>query len=201
MNTTSITHAEPARGTVRDLQAVVDLVEEAARWLRGKGTDQWAVPWPSKEARDERIRTSLASGSTWILRSGSTPVATITCLREGLERLWMPEEREIPALYVHRLVVSRQFAHQQIGARLIRWAEARARRGYGARFTRVDVWTTNDALHQYYKGIGFEPIRYADDWDEYPSCALFQRRIRGIGRPRKHFAYWDVKVGQVQGVT
>ena len=34
------------RGTTDDADTIIDLIDEAAGWLRGKGTDQWATPWP-----------------------------------------------------------------------------------------------------------------------------------------------------------
>ncbi|MCW2911413.1 MAG: hypothetical protein JWL68_6202, partial [Actinomycetia bacterium] len=32
------------RGTMRDADVIIGLIDEAAEWLRGKDTDQWARP-------------------------------------------------------------------------------------------------------------------------------------------------------------
>ena len=45
--------------------------------------------------------------------------------------------------------------HRSVGA-AVDWAGASAREQYQARWVRVDVWTTNHALHQYYRQQGFE---------------------------------------------
>jgi ribosomal protein S18 acetylase RimI-like enzyme len=57
---------------------------------------------------------------------------------------------------------------------LLNWAANRAVRSYGARWVRVDVWTTNKELHDYYQRQGFTLVRIRNDL-EYPSGALFQR--------------------------
>jgi hypothetical protein len=66
------------RGTVDDLGTIIRLIEEAAEWLRAKGTDQWARPWPNRAGRDSRILASLSQGKTWIGWDNGTPAATIT---------------------------------------------------------------------------------------------------------------------------
>lgn len=181
MTTTLDALDRPRPATLDDHREITNLIKEAAGWLRTKGTDQWAEPWPSPEERDERIRASLAAGSTWIVWDGANAVATVTAHRDGHERLWTPEERRQPAVYVHRLVVSRAFAGREIGARLLDWTARRAAAEYGACHTRIDVWTTNTALHAYYRQIGFTFVRYVDGWPAYPSGALFQRPIDAQG--------------------
>jgi len=179
MNTT---FDEPRLATTADLQTILNLIKEAAGWLHTMGTDQWSRPWPSRRERDDRIRDSVAAKATWILWDGATAVATITAHRDGHERLWTPEELLQPAVYLHRIVVSREYAGRRIGARLIDWATNRAALKYGARQTRIDVWATNEALHKYYEAIGFEFVRRAD-YPGYPSNALFQRPVETRGWP------------------
>ncbi|BCY13586.1 GNAT family N-acetyltransferase [Actinoplanes sp. L3-i22] len=157
-----------------DLPAIVDLIDEASSWLATKGTDQWARPWPSPAGRDARIRQGLRDRATWIIREGDFAAATVTVQRTGAGFLWTPEELAQPAVYVHRLIVARKYAGQGLGAALVDWASESAARSYGARCTRIDVWTTNTALHGYYKNIGFDFVRYANV-PGYPSSALFER--------------------------
>jgi ribosomal protein S18 acetylase RimI-like enzyme len=178
MNTTPY-RLEPA--TVNDQPTIISLIEEAAGWLNHKGTDQWAKPWPTRQGREERVRKSLDAGTTWMLWDGSTAVATITAERNGSRRLWTDEELRQPAVYVHRLVVRRTYAGGRIGTKLLDWAAALAAVENRASEVRIDVWTTNTALHRYYEGIGFTRVRTADpdadgNWD-CPSLALFRRPI------------------------
>jgi GNAT superfamily N-acetyltransferase len=167
----------PQLATPADQQTVVNLVKEAADWLRDKGTDQWARPWPSLAERDERIGAGIAARATWIVWDGAVAVATITARRQGDPRLWHRDELDQPAAYAHRLVVNRDYAGRGIGADLLTWAGERAAAEYAARVTRIDVGTTNAALHRYYERIGFRFVRIADSGWDCPSLALFERPV------------------------
>lgn len=174
------------QSAVEDLPVVAGLVDEAVDWLRRvKDTDQWARPWPSPELSRARLRRFLRAGATWIAWDGGTPAATITTQSRTDLRLWTRQEQAELAVYVHRLIVSRGYAGRGVGAALLNWAASRSARRYGARWVRVDVWTTNKQLHEYYQGQGFTLVRIRSDL-AYPSGALFQRPtsdrpvVRGI---------------------
>jgi ribosomal protein S18 acetylase RimI-like enzyme len=83
------------------------------------------------------------------------------------------------------MVVSRAFAGRGLGAALLDWAGLRARRLHGACWVRVDVWTTNTALHAYYQRQGFVFCGFSNTSRYYPSAALFQKetgRIQPTGQ-------------------
>jgi GNAT superfamily N-acetyltransferase len=164
------------RGTTRYTDTIIDLIDEAAGWLRGKGTDQWAKPWPDRVTRDGRVRRGLRNGHTWIAEAGGRPIATITFRPHGNRKLWTRKEDQTPAVYVSRLIVTRNAAGRDIGAALIDWAAERGVRDWGAQWVRIDVWTTNVALHNYYEKRGFRRLRIAQcHAEDYPSAALFQK--------------------------
>jgi GNAT superfamily N-acetyltransferase len=168
----------------RDHDVIIDLIDAAADWLRTKNTDQWAQPWPSAADRAHRINHDLIAGNTWIAWHGGTPAATITADRAE-NPIWPARIRRDPAVYVSRLVVSRGFAGRRLGAALLDWAGLQARRTYRARWVRVDVWTTNIALHTYYEQQGFAFYGYGEASVNYPSAALYQKTTEDI-RPT-----WD----------
>jgi ribosomal protein S18 acetylase RimI-like enzyme len=167
------------RAAPDDLPAIYELIGTAATWLREyKETDQWARPWPNRRARDARVRQGVKNGLTWMVqdRKGRV-IATVTCREHGNDKLWTKPELAEPAAYVSRLIVSREHSGEGIGAALIDWAGLLGTRDWAAEWIRVDVWTSNLALHDYYKGQGFEHLRtlqFKDYW-EYPSAALFQK--------------------------
>jgi GNAT superfamily N-acetyltransferase len=173
------------RGAADDFETVLAMINEAARWLRDKDTEQWASPWPTRSARDERVRRGLRDGGTWIVEESGTPIATITYRPTGNLRLWTRRERGEPAVYVSRLIVSRDHAGLGIGEALIDWAGLRALRDWSAQWIRIDVWTTNEALHNYYEKRGFKFCRIHDvpenrsrkkgEHKAHPSAALFQK--------------------------
>jgi ribosomal protein S18 acetylase RimI-like enzyme len=166
-----------------DLPAIHDLISSAAAWLRDyKDTDQWAAAWPDKHARDARVKQGIEDGLTWMVEDAQGVAATVTCREHGNDMLWTTEELAEPAAYVSRLIVSRKRSGLGIGAALIDWAGLLGMRDWGAESIRIDVWTTNFALHDYYKGQHFEHLRtvsFPDPWD-YPSAALFQKPMAEV---------------------
>lgn len=160
--------------TISDLKQILYFIDEAAAWLRTKGTNQWASPWPDREARDARVERDLRGRRTWMVEDDGIPVATITCRPHGSPRLWTESQRADLAVYVSRLIVSRSYAGRGLGAELIDWAGKSAKQQYGAQWIRIDVWTTNIALHSYYDKQGFCFLKFCEDIN-YPSAALFQK--------------------------
>ena len=119
----------------------------------------------------------LDSGDTWMIEDhDGRPVSTITYRGIGNEWLWEPRELRESAVYISRLVVTRSYAGSGIGSALIDWAGRRAARAWAAQWIRIDVWTTNRALHNYYEKRGFRYLRTCPyDFKTYPSSALFQK--------------------------
>jgi GNAT superfamily N-acetyltransferase len=181
-----------AKDTDQDLQTVLGLIDEARIWLQAKGMNQWASPWPDKDSRDARVRRGLAVGKTWIVWHDDIPAATVTIATRPNTNVWPKHGTSYDlsydpsydlserAVYAHRLITARDYANYGLGAQLIDWAGLRGRHDYGAKWIRIDVWTTNTALHNYYLNIGFTRCGTCADRD-YPSRALFQKPVSGIG--------------------
>jgi GNAT superfamily N-acetyltransferase len=169
------------RASTHDYRAVTILRAEARHWLRTRSTDQWAEPWPNEDGLEQRILDAIRAGRTWIAWDSAAPVATITASPNHHE-IWPEENRRDLAVYIRRLVVSRdpRYAGHGLGAQLLDWAGLRANREYGARWVRVDVWTTNTRLHDYYRDQGFEFCGFCEWIADYPSAALFQKPIDEI---------------------
>ena len=172
-----------------DLDAVCWLVREAADWLRtSKDTDQWSKPWPDRAGHLERILNDLIKGKTWLVWDDTTAAATITVdtkepLDQNEQPIWPVYERREPALYMRRIVVSRSYSGIGLGAALLDWAAEVAKRDHKATLIRIDVWTTNLALHAYYEGQRFIRCDGRDPRElaNYPSQALFEREVTMSG--------------------
>jgi GNAT superfamily N-acetyltransferase len=198
------------RANADDLPVILGMIDEAAAWLRTKDTDQWDKPWPTEAARNARVLRSLRSGYTWIAEERGTPVATITYRQHGNQTLWTKRERLDPAVYVSRLIVMRSAAGRGIGAAMIDWAGQRAIRDWSAQWVRIDVWTTNEALHNYYAKRGFRFCRIAPfDKETYPTAALFQKPAAEVDEAAAsrfaevsvHRPAWDSSVSARLGCT
>jgi GNAT superfamily N-acetyltransferase len=128
--------------------------------------------------RSQRIQRAIQARRTWIAWDGSQAAATITA-SPNHHQIWPEAKRPDPAVYIRRLVVSRRYSGHGLGAQLLDWAGMRATSEYGARWIRLDVWTTNTELHDYYLRQGFEFYDLCEDRD-YPSRALFEKRTDQI---------------------
>lgn len=164
------------------------LVDEATEWLQtSKGTDQWARPWPDREARDQRLLAGLRHGKTWIVWDGDIPAATVTVATRANIAVWSKPacacDLSERAVYAHRLITARNYAGLGLGAELIDWVGLRGQLLYGAKWIRIDVWSTNHGLHDYYLKRGFERCGFCTD-RSYPSGALFQKPVSAIRMPR-----------------
>lgn len=175
-----IARAEP---TPANLKAILGLIEQARGWLALKDTDQWESPWPDEKARDDRVLRGLQGGKTWIVWDGDIPAATVTLTPRKNTAVWSTPgctcDLAERAVFVHRLITARKYAGLELGAELIDWAGLRGQRLYGAKWIRIDVWSTNKRLHDYYIKRGFEPCGFCVD-PSYPSGALFQKPVSAI---------------------
>lgn len=159
-----------------DVPRLVRFRVDAAAWLTPLGIDQWSTPFPA-----EHIAASVSAGEVFLVKEGEEgeAVATVTLDRTidpEIWDLWTPEEREEPALYVHKLAVDRRYGGRGLGGRLLDWAGDRAAQ-QGSRWLRLDAWTSNARLHQYYLQQGFKHVRTTTDPDEV-SGWLAQRPAR-----------------------
>ncbi|MFR9758205.1 GNAT family N-acetyltransferase [Streptomyces sp. TR06-5] len=147
------------RAEVSDLDRLLQFRRDAAAWLAPLGTDQWSLPFPA-----ENIARSIQAGEVYIVRESpeSEAAATITLDEEADPLLWTEAERMDPALYVHKLTVDRRWGGQRLGERLLDWAGTQAS-SRGARWLRLDAWTTNTRLHRYYEELGFHWLRTVTD--------------------------------------
>lgn len=136
-----------------DVETVRALLEEVSAWLLGKGLRQWPERFD-----DEWFVPALHAGETWLASRRGALVATITLQWED-EAVWGP--RPPDAGYVHRLAVRRAAAG--VGADLLTWAEQETR-ARGRSFLRLDCWSENTRLREYYETHGFEHRGDTAEW-------------------------------------
>jgi GNAT superfamily N-acetyltransferase len=176
-----------ARASAQHLDTVLGLIEDARNWLWSKDTDQWEEPWPTAAERDARVLKGLQNGKTWIVWDGAIAAATVTIATVHNPAVWSEPtctcDRTERAVYVHRLITARRYAGCGLGAELINWAGLRGRRKNRARWIRIDVWSTNTGLHDYYMSKGFKPCGHCAD-PGYPSGALFEKPVAEAVAPR-----------------
>ncbi len=141
------TRVEMVRAEPSDLDAVLSILEEAARWLASRGIDQWG---PGSSPRG-RIKNRIGRGEVYLAVLDGRPVGNVV-LQWSDEETW----GDVPdvAGYVHGLAIRREAAGRGLGRELLRWAEGRAAAA-GKEYLRLDCAAGNRALNAYYERAGF----------------------------------------------
>jgi ribosomal protein S18 acetylase RimI-like enzyme len=158
---------EIRRARPEELEEVVGVLSENARWLLSRGIRQWPDPFPAG-----RVEQLLERGEFYVGRLDGEIVATLALLWSD-PAFW--GERAPDAGYVHALAVRRAYAGRRIGPRLLDWAEAQAAAA-GREYLRLDCPRENAVLRAYYEGQGFEPQGEVELDDL--TVTLLQRRCR-----------------------
>ncbi|MFI7087692.1 GNAT family N-acetyltransferase [Streptomyces anulatus] len=173
------------RATLDDVPRLQQFRQDAAAWLAGQGSDQWSTPYP-----EELLHASIEAGDVFLFhddRGPQDPVATVTLDAHADPALWEPEEIKERALYVHKLTLAEPGGGAGLGTRILDWCGDRAARA-GARWLRLDAWTTNTALQDYYRKHGFTHLRTILGDEAYGSGWVAQRpaqhRDTGFRGPR-----------------
>lgn len=162
---------------IRDVDVIMAWRHERVAWLKARGADQWSIPLPRSA-----VAATVSAGQTWLAWDGDEPVSTITLTAyadvDGLwkpdrdpEALWYPEDDPADAIYAAKMITPRRHSGSGLGAEMLRWAGGRAFDA-GLTWLRLDAWTTNPALHAYYRSLGFEHVRTVES---RVSGACFQR--------------------------
>ncbi len=177
-----------AKPTPEHLNAILGSIDEAREWLPAKDTKQWSEPWPNREQRDARVWHGLELGATWVVWEEMCGIAvlaaTVTVTGKPNPAVWSPLDFDLSerTVYAHRLITARRYKGWDLGAELLDWTGRRGRRRYGARSIRIDVWTSNEALHSYYVKRGFNKCGRCRDLT-YPSGVLLQKPTSEILYP------------------
>lgn len=150
----------PAR--LQECDLALDILTEAATWLRGRGIQQWPERFPT-----ESVRSQIESGTLMLVEADTVVAATFVVADQ--DGLWTDD---VKALHVSRLAVRRSRAGQGLGYRILDWVQHRAyRRG----LSRVRLATSSDnpPLRAYYEAVGFRHV--ADPADAKWPTSLYER--------------------------
>ncbi|QRP47327.1 GNAT family N-acetyltransferase [Amycolatopsis sp. FDAARGOS 1241] len=141
-------------GRKDDAATLLRFFDEAVEWLVARGSaGQWGdQPWSSIPHRASRVADMTDEPGLRIAEVDGEPAGALIVSEKCPDHV--PPAGE-PELYIGLLITSRRFAGHRVGARLIEYTLAEAkRRGIG--LVRVDCWAGGDgALQRYYEARGF----------------------------------------------
>lgn len=133
-----------------EVDTIVEILEEAAQWLAGKGIAQWQVG--GFIAVKDGIGLAVERGEYW-LATIDGELAGVVKLQWDDKDFW--GEQPPVAGYVHRLAVRRKYGGRGLGRRILRWAEDQVRAA-GRPLIRLDCAAPVERLVEYYLAAGFE---------------------------------------------
>jgi ribosomal protein S18 acetylase RimI-like enzyme len=163
---------EVVQAREQDLDTVLSILEEAARWVTSRGIEGWK---PGSFSR-RRIADRIGRGEMYLARlAGEKPFGTFA-LQWSDEEVWgdVPDD----AGYVHGLAIRRAFAGEGLGRELLRWAEERTALS-GKKCLRLDCIAENRGLNEYYERAGFYRRRRARVWGL--EVSLYEKRVGALG--------------------
>jgi GNAT superfamily N-acetyltransferase len=151
-----------------DLDRVLEILEEASRWLSSKGLETQWLPGPVFR---QTIKDNIDRGEVYVVKDVKKTIGTIT-LQWSDKKFWgdLPSD----AGYIHKLAITRSRAGQRLGLRLLKWAEAKVR-SKGKSFLRLHCIASNKTIREYYEKAGFTHIRdtEAPGW----KASLYQKKL------------------------
>lgn len=133
-------------------QGIVDLRNRIARWLQGRGIDQWR----EGEFDPSDVAQEIRRGEWSVIESPEDPTVVLASVQVLWEdpRIWGKQEE--PAGYVHGVAVDRSLRGTGTGPALVRHAE-KVTRDSGHAVVRLDCDVNSPALAVFYQGLGYQP--------------------------------------------
>ncbi len=138
--------------SAKEVDAFVDLLEDAAVWMHERGIDQWR-PGSMRAQRAAFVAAQSRDEVLVLERAGRIVGGAV--LRNEPDPIWA----DLPvagALYVSKLVVARDATGKNLGARILDDLEAIAV-ARGATWIRLDCVASNESLARYYQRRGYYP--------------------------------------------
>ncbi|HEX8496931.1 MAG TPA: GNAT family N-acetyltransferase, partial [Actinomycetales bacterium] len=164
---------EPVPADRSDVVRLVELRDQAARWLTDRGIRQWGPG----EVEAAEVAEQVSAGEWFVTRSEDDgPPVVVAALRLlwADEQVWGPMPPD--AAYVHGLVVDRTHAGQGLGATLLRWGQEQALEA-GRTVLRLDCVESNPVLRAYYRAAGFSQVGRRDFDGPWHSAVLLEKQL------------------------
>jgi GNAT superfamily N-acetyltransferase len=165
---TAIGSVEITLAVPTDIDGVLEVLDEAARWLASRGINQWRVDGFPRDL----ITGDISQGEVYVAKRHRRAVGTFTL--QWSDELFWPGAAE-QAGYIHRIAVRRDA--RGLGIELLKFAE-RVTAETGRKLLRLDCFAGNAALFSYYERAGF--MRVADveiDPRDDPTVPVSTRRF------------------------
>lgn len=147
---------EPRRAEIADMDALLDILEQAKAYLRESGVDQWQEGYPNREV----LAADIEAGRGWLFEcvdngeiAGYECVAMTpeVCYRE-IDGAWLTEGENYAV--IHRAMAAARYRGTRLAAEMFSFA-AELAAGMGRLSVRVDTHRDNKAMNRLCEKQGF----------------------------------------------
>ncbi|KAF9109687.1 hypothetical protein BGX27_007338 [Mortierella sp. AM989] len=173
-----------------ELDIFIDILERAAQWMEANNFNQWIPGSFVAPKTRAHIANSISLGNAYFIISPtrSATVSASNPTQDNIigtftlnytdpfdEMLWKDIVQDwTDAVYLHRLVVEREYKGLGLGPKALMFAEMEGLK-HGKHYLRLDCMADNKLLKAYYR----EKAHFKE-FDDYPGERLFGRFERPI---------------------
>lgn len=137
--------------TKEDTPRIAEILTDCAQYVKNLGVQSgWPVPFS-----EEQVTETIEEKEIFVVEKENQIVATFRLIWS--DPMFWGTQPPI-AGYLHKLEVSRAFAHQGIGRKILTWVEDLVSQE-GRRYVRLDCIASNAYIVNYYKDEGFHPVK------------------------------------------
>lgn len=159
--------------TDTDLSLILSLLKESAEALQQKGLQQWKVWLAPQKEQLNWIKSGLQNQEFLFATDASKNFVGMFRLSSQDELYWGIQRDR--AVYLHSLLVKKEFSGQNIGSKIISQIETELQ-GKNIPLLRLDCHSGNQWLCNYYESLGF--IRVGQKQMPHSLNNLYQKDIR-----------------------
>ena len=133
--------------THEDIDTIFGLYDDAVAFQKTVFYKQW-------QGFDRLlVEKEVSENRQWkIVVDGS--VACIFAITFNDPLIWKEKDQD-PAIYIHRIVTNPKFRGGAYVKEIVKWAKQYAR-SIDKKFVRMDTWSDNEKLREYYTSCGFQ---------------------------------------------
>jgi GNAT superfamily N-acetyltransferase len=154
-----------------DIGIVLDLLKEAALWLKDENIDYWQNWIDPAGHFVDWIRRGFTEEQFYFVKYGEEIIATFR-LQWDDEMFW--GKRNDASGYLHSFTTSRKLKGQEIGTLVLEWIEDLCRKNRKD-FLRLDCGAAISGLCRYYEKHGFKNVGEVTIMNE--DLILYEKRL------------------------
>lgn len=154
-------------GRVKEAIAIMQKVSE---WGREKQLRIWPKEWLTRE---ELLTQDTTEEDFGVAKAGGESIGAFILQRQDGE--YWPDALKGEAVYLHKLCVRREFAHQNTARKIVEAIACKCRQE-GISYIRLDTALDEKKVRKIYLGMGFKIVDIID-YENARSMALYEYEV------------------------